>query len=230
MNNSESGYLIVILVALVLIVALGLAGFLWYGATVVRQRAFLESALAVEQAAQAKADAAIEEAKRSSVDTDDSTKEATDVAIPKLRIISWNIESDGNDPAVIAQQLVELGRYDIVALQEVHSRNVDRYGNAIRNGISDAYRYFASHTGRSDRVMIIFDSDHLRLTQSCELFSQEGISLNNWRHRSPLVAHFTDRQTSTEFLFLTAHLARGDAKFRNEQARGLREWARDAPL
>lgn len=147
-----------------------------------------------------------------------------------LRIVSWNVESGGNDPAVIAEQLVELGRYDIVALQEVHSRNIGRYGNAIRDGISKSYRYFASNTGRSDRLMIIFDSDRLQMTQSCELFEHEGHRLNDWLHRSPLVAHFKDRQTGEMFLFLTVHLARGDAKLRTEQARGLREWARDQTL
>ena len=128
-----------------------------------------------------------------------------------LRCISWNVESDGNDPAVIEQQLVELGNYDIIARQEVHSRNVGRYGNAVRNGLGESYRYFASNTGRSDRLMILFDSDKLRMTESRELFYHDGHRLNDWRHRSPLVAHFTDLQTGTEFLFLTVHLARGNA-------------------
>ena len=35
------------------------------------------------------------------------------------RILHWNVESGGNDPATIAAQLIELGRYDIVGLSEV---------------------------------------------------------------------------------------------------------------
>ena len=37
-----------------------------------------------------------------------------------------------------------------------------------------------------------------------------------------------ERQTGYEFVFMTNHLARQDNKLRQEQAAGLREWARDS--
>ena len=147
-----------------------------------------------------------------------------------LRIVSWNVESDGNDPAVIAQQLVELGRYDIYALQEVHPRNYLRYADAIRDGISKSYRYVLSNTGRSDRLMIVFDSDRLKLQAVSELFRHDEHQLNDWRHRSPLVAEFVDSAADVRFFFVTVHLARGNVDFRTEQAAGLREWANDQQL
>ena len=144
-----------------------------------------------------------------------------------LRIVTWNVESGGNDPAEIAQQLVELGRYDIYALQEVHPRNSQRYADAIRDDISKSFRFLLSNTGRSDRLMIIFDSDRLELQAVSELFHHEEHRLNDWRHRSPLVAEFVDSAADVHFSFVTVHLARGNADLRTEQATGLREWAKD---
>ena len=143
-----------------------------------------------------------------------------------LHIVSWNVESDGNDPAVIAGELTELGSFDIFALQEVRPENIGRYGDAIRRKYGKGYRYFASSTGRSDRLMIAFDSNRLRLLEIRELFYFGTERLNDFRHRSPLVCEFECLPTNTRFFFLTVHLARGDEELRQEQARGLREWAR----
>lgn len=148
----------------------------------------------------------------------------------ELRVLSWNVESDGNNPAVIARQLVELGAYDICALQEVHSDNFNRYGTELQQAFGEQYRYFISQTGRDDRLMIAFDSDRLKLLSKQELFEFDGIRLNDWRHRSPLVAHFQHQPTGCEFLCVTVHLARGSAEFRNEQALGLRRWASEQTL
>jgi len=43
------------------------------------------------------------------------------VAEQKLEVgfLSWNLESEGSDPAVICQQLADMKRYDIYALSEV---------------------------------------------------------------------------------------------------------------
>ena len=51
-----------------------------------------------------------------------------------------------------------------------------------------SYRYFGSQTGRSDRLLIVFDSDRLQVRGFRELFSHKEYRLNDWRHRSPLAA------------------------------------------
>lgn len=147
-----------------------------------------------------------------------------------LRLVTWNVESDGNNPATIARQLTELDRYDVYALQEVKSESFGRYASALRNGTGKDYRYVGSTTGRSDRLMIIFDSTRLELMEVSELFRFGHYALNDWRHRSPLVAHFRDKQNGAEFYCVTVHLARGDADLRTEQATGLREWAKEQRL
>ena len=35
-----------------------------------------------------------------------------------LRVMSWNVESGGSDPATIAKELAELGRHDVFAQSE----------------------------------------------------------------------------------------------------------------
>lgn len=141
-----------------------------------------------------------------------------------LRLISWNIESDGNDPETIARQLVELGRYDIYLLQEVKPVNFQRYGEALRLHLNEDYRYFGSSTGHDDRLMCIFDSSRLELLEVRELFKHQAVLLNDWGHRSPLVGEFRDLRDGAQFLVVTVHLARGNAELRTQQAEGLREW------
>lgn len=144
----------------------------------------------------------------------------------ELRVLGWNVESGGNSPAKIAEQLKNLDSYDIVGLTEVQSKNFKRYANAIGDGEEARYRYVASVTGKGDRLMIIYNTKRLSLNGFSELFNHKGTPLNdpNWGHRSPLVAHFYDRDAHFEFLFLVNHLARGNDQLRKKQAEGLRKW------
>ncbi len=142
-----------------------------------------------------------------------------------LRIISWNVESGGADAAVIAKQLGTLPDCSIYALQEVSEDDIGRYGQAIRDSHGKSFRYFASWTGQSDRLLVAYDDDRLDLLEWRELFKYGDHELNDWRHRSPLVCLFADAATGHRFYFVTVHLARGDAKLRTEQAKGLAAWA-----
>lgn len=152
-------------------------------------------------------------------------KEAT--AQTELRILGWNVESDGNDPDVIANQLEALGDYHIVALTEVKRRNFGRYRDAVARGGNSEYRYIASRTGGDDSMVIIYDRNRLNLNDVQELFNVEGKWMNdrNWRHRSPLIAKFYDRTERKPFLVMVNHLARGDESLRRSQVEGLRKWA-----
>lgn len=48
-----------------------------------------------------------------------------------ISVLAWNIESGGNDPEVIAEQLAELSGYDIYRFAEVSPANADRYPGGI---------------------------------------------------------------------------------------------------
>ena len=136
----------------------------------------------------------------------------------QLAILGWNLESGGNDPAVIADQLKELAGYDIYCLCEVHADNFKRYAAALPNGFAS----IPSTTGGGDRMQIAFDADRFE-----PLDVEELHELNEGRHRSPLLVRLRDRRSGTEFIVMTNHLARGNAQLRVRQAAGLREWARD---
>ncbi|MEM8679433.1 MAG: endonuclease/exonuclease/phosphatase family protein [Planctomycetota bacterium] len=142
-----------------------------------------------------------------------------------LKLLAWNIESDGNDPATIAGQLTELGPYDLIALQEVKPENMPLYEETFRQTHGDRFRAYGASTGNADRLMLLFDAERLQPIDMRELFEQDGIVVNPGKYRSPLIAHFRDQRDGTEFLVLTVHLARGDAEFRQQQAEGLRRWA-----
>jgi len=156
---------------------------------------------------------------------------------PELRILHWNVESGGNHPPTIANQLESLvnqGDYSIVALSEVHSVEVylDRFESMGQNGVWQAViGESGQDNGReSDRLMILFDSSRLKLIVSQELSRHGDFHLNRGRHRSPLIAQFKDRRTNHQFILLHNHLARGNGEFRVEQAKGLREFARDTSI
>lgn len=143
----------------------------------------------------------------------------------QLQFVSWNVESGGADPAAIAQQLGELPKCHIYALQEVASKDIGRYGDAIRKAHGESYRFFASWTGPGDRLMLAYDSSRLVLQESQELYQHGDNVLNDWRHRSPLVGFFQDKESGQTFRFVTVHLARGNKGLRRSQSLGLSEWA-----
>lgn len=152
----------------------------------------------------------------------------------KCSILHWNIESGGNDPELIAEQLFDLGVYSIVALSEVddHETIVSKYNHRW----SDRYKVVLGDTGKSrgdyadDRLLVLYDRHRFKRVESIEMSEVEGIQLNDGRHRSPLLVRFTDRLNGLEFAVIHNHFARGNAELRQSQARGLREWARNKSL
>ena len=55
----------------------------------------------------------------------------TSTSQAELRILAWNVESDGNDPDVIVHQLHVLSGYDIVGLTEVKAGSIKKYVDAL---------------------------------------------------------------------------------------------------
>ena len=101
-----------------------------------------------------------------------------------LNIAAWNVESGGNDPAVIAEQMKDFSGFDIVALNEVGERNVPLYAASLGSN----YQAFVSETGRADRLAILYDTTRFELLER-----QEMHELNNGTHRSPLYVRLRDR-------------------------------------
>ena len=147
-------------------------------------------------------------------------------AVEKFNVISWNVEVEGSDAEIIAQQMVELPRSDIYLLQEVSSRSINRYAAKIRETLGSEYKFFVSSFGGPHKLGIIVNQARFKVRGFTELMSHGEYQLNNWRMRSPLAVEL-ETKSGIRFKVLTVHLARGNAKFRQEQANGLREWVAD---
>lgn len=186
--------------------------------------------LAEAKAAQAAAQVAAQAEKQQRI----AAQSLSNAEARKLRLVAWNIESGGNDPTVIAKQLInDLDRYDIYGLVEVDPSNTNLYRKSIQ-AHGDGYRSIVTTTGGEDRMMIVYDSDRLEALKHAELESHDGVRMNdvNLGHRSPLMVRFQDAVTDVEFIVVLNHLARADAEFRQEQAQALRLWAaaQDLPV
>ncbi|MEL7499658.1 MAG: endonuclease/exonuclease/phosphatase family protein [Planctomycetota bacterium] len=142
-----------------------------------------------------------------------------------LSFLSWNVESDGADSNVIAEQLSELNvddRYDVFGLTEVLPEDFGKF----RNALGKHYKYAYSKSGRNDRLQILYNEDKFEKVRHFEL---EEINLKN-RYRAPLVVHLKSLDGDYEFLVVVNHLARGKAEIRQQQATMLVEWARGQTL
>lgn len=138
-----------------------------------------------------------------------------------VRVIAWNVESGGSDPATIATRLRSFADYSIVALSEVAASAAPLYAKEF-----PGFESILGSTGGGDRLQLLIDKDRFEILESKEMDRFEDHQLNNGNHRSPLMARLKDKQTSIEFIILHNHLARTNAELRKAQAIGLREWAR----
>jgi len=137
----------------------------------------------------------------------------------EVTLFSWNVESEGSDPELIAKQLAETNRYDVYGLCEVLPESIGLYTDALGSN----YRTIASRSGYNDRLQIIYNTRKFELLQRLEL---DEINFER-RYRSPLVAHLRDKATKQQFMVVNNHLARGRAEVRTKQAKQLVEWARE---
>ncbi|MEQ8837339.1 MAG: endonuclease/exonuclease/phosphatase family protein [Lacipirellulaceae bacterium] len=147
-----------------------------------------------------------------------------------LDVLSWNVESEGADPEIIARQLAELPRADAYLLQEVDARDIGRYAAAIRDKYGRSYKYYVSSLGGRDRLAAIVDTSKFHIRSYTELMSFRNYRLNDYSHRSPLVTHIQRKSDQQEFLLVTVHHARRNEDLRKEQSVGLSEWAKAQPL
>ncbi len=72
----------------------------------------------------------------------------------QFRMLSWNVESEGADSEVIAEQLTEFNpndHYDVFALTEVMPEDLKKF----RDALGQHYNYAFSKSGRNDRLEIL---------------------------------------------------------------------------
>lgn len=147
----------------------------------------------------------------------------------EIRVLAWNVQSGGNDPEVIAQQLADFKGYDVIGLSEVHKSNVIKYVIGAASGEDAFFNHKTGKTGRSDRLLIIWDSK--KFDKTAELEMDE---LKMGSGRAPLAVRLKSKANGTQFWFMVNQLYRGNKSNnktkRKEQAIGLRTWIKDQTI
>jgi hypothetical protein len=138
-----------------------------------------------------------------------------------FRILAWNIESEGADIDVIAEQVVAMDRYDLYGFTEVRPQE----WGAIKDALGDGYVFWYSKTGYNDRTAYAISKERFEVIKKYEMGKFGDIILNPGNYRSPHVYELRDRKTDTEFAIVLNHLARGKEEIRQRQAEGIRQWA-----
>ena len=139
-----------------------------------------------------------------------------------LNILFWNVESEGADPKIIAEQISTFDGYSIFAFCEVAPQDFDQFQKAC----GENFEAIRSKTGNMDRLQIVYDQNRFELVRRLEL---DEINFEK-RYRSPLAAHLKEKESGVEFIVMTNHLARGKAPIRQDQAKKLVDWAREQTL
>ncbi len=151
---------------------------------------------------------------------------ACSVKAEKLRVITYNVESNSPDktnPRLVAEDLKSIPPADIWGLTEVgNNLDAEVFTLAIGKGSSD-YQSILGTTGGSDRLQIVFNSQRLQLIDSREIANIGG-------NRAPLVAKFKFKPNNQEFLFVVNHFNRADVAKRELQAENFRNWGRSQGL
>ena len=92
----------------------------------------------------------------------------------ELRILAWNVESDGNDPNVIVRQLHDLSGYFIVGPTEVKASSIKKYVDAL-SASGNTFLSVNTATGRSDRIVLAYNTRRLQL-----LIVTTNLPFENW--------------------------------------------------
>lgn len=145
-----------------------------------------------------------------------------------LTVVSFNIESGGSDPVVIAtQQMGPLDNVDVWGLSEVQNAAwVKALETGAEAGENANFDSILGTTGGGDRLAILYNSALLEAVRYEEL---DELNLGG-NVRAALVAQFRLRETGQEFLFVVNHLYRSETEQRHKQAQLLNNWVQGQSL
>lgn len=144
-------------------------------------------------------------------------------ADPAIKILAWNIESDGADAGVIAEQLRQMPRYDIYGFTEVRPDDFPK----IKAALGPDYFFKYSKSGFDDRLAFAIRKTRFEFGEDdyYEFNAFGDWVLNPGNFRAPFVFEVTDKISGKAFALVLNHLARGNEEIRMTQAIGLRQWA-----
>ena len=94
--------------------------------------------------------------------TEDPASPASD---DSFRILAWNIESEGANIDVIAEEVVALGHYDLFGFTEVRPQE----WGAIKDALGDGYDFWYSKTGYNDRTAYAVSKERFEIIKKTEM-------------------------------------------------------------
>ena len=102
-----------------------------------------------------------------------------------FEIISWNVESGGADPDVVAEQIKVMYDIDIWGFCEVKEQGwANKFERAAEADAAGDYEAILGTTGGSDKLMILYDKNQ---------FIKEGSFEINWENRPWYTTGMTPR-------------------------------------
>ena len=152
---------------------------------------------------------------------DGNTTDTSGIPADEISILSWNLESDGSDIDTLVNQLKIEGSFDLYGFSEVKSIDwAYKIKEAIEEISTHRYRFILGTTGRSDRLMILYDTSRFG---ELDQFEIDSINVGG-NVRAPLVAKLKETDSGLEFYFMVNHLYRSRAEARLQQAEMLNDW------
>jgi endonuclease/exonuclease/phosphatase family metal-dependent hydrolase len=145
-----------------------------------------------------------------------------------LTMIHYNVESGGAQAATVAWEIEQIPEVDLWGFSELAGWPwLTAFRSAAERVSQAEYGAVVGTTGEydipgrdPDQLAFLYRTDRLELLGYRELHA-----INDWAHRSPLVAEFKMKEGGATFLVVLNHLASGDTKLRIQQSWQLREWA-----
>lgn len=145
---------------------------------------------------------------------------------PPIALGTFNTESGGSVPSVVAEAIREVTGESVWGFAEVaYEDAAETYAEAAADD-GEYFAHITGTTGNADRLVIAWENDGFELIDSYEL---DDINIHGTA-RAPLVARLRDKTTDLEFLFMVNHLWRTDNDARHQQASLLNAWGRDQDL
>ena len=114
----------------------------------------------------------------------------TAFAAEEITVIGWNAESGDANPAVVAARIEEIDGCDLWGICEVQNSSwADAFEHGAEVDENADFKSILGTTGRSDKMLIIYDADRFERLDDFEL---HRINLGG-NVRAPLVGHFQDQ-------------------------------------
>lgn len=143
-----------------------------------------------------------------------------------VQVITWNVDSKGITNDSVTARIREYQGIEIWGLINVSDdQTLKAVEEAVAYGENAVFKRVLGHTGSSNKLGVVYNSDRFSLIQSTEL-----TAISSGNQIAPLLVEFLDKYSKQRFFFLVNHLEERNAALRQEQAAKLNFWVKQQTL